>query len=131
MTNEAILALAVAMPMFLFFAIAVPILKRHCKGMMSTRWLLVSYAAALMMMLVLDFSWLDMDSRQIVLVFCGSLMCLYMIVKSVETWLRMGYVGNVEAKKGDASVKFGINHSGEWKQPNFSQSEDATDEESL
>ncbi len=131
MTNEAILALAVAMPMFLFFAIAVPILKRHCKGMMSTRWLLVSYAAALMMMLVLDFSWLDMDSRKIVLAFCGSLMALYMIVKSVETWLRMGYVGNVEAKKGDASVKFGINHSGEWKQPNFSQSEDSTGEDSL
>ena len=124
MTSEAILALAVSVPMFLFFAIAVPILKRHCKGMMSTRWLLVSYAAALMMMLVLDFSWLDMDSRQIVLVFCGSLMALYMIVKSIETWLRMGYVGNVEAKKGDASVKFGINHSGEWKQPNFSQSDD-------
>lgn len=124
MSMESILALCVSLPIFLFFSLIVPILKKYCKGMMSTRWMIVSYSAALMMMLVLDFSWLDAPSRQIVLSICGAIMCIYLVVKSIEKWLSMGYVGNVELKKGDASAKLGISHSGELRQPLFTQSEE-------
>lgn len=107
-------ATCIVIAFILVFGVAVPILNRRAPKYISYRWCVVVVLLALLIGAVVDFGELNDTARQAVII--GSLIVagVYVILRTLEKALANGWLQHtqIEAKKGDISVKISNNEKG-------------------
>jgi ABC-type iron transport system FetAB permease component len=98
----------------LIFGVGVPILNRKAPKYISYRWCVIVVVLALLIGVVVDFEVLSNDARKIILVGGLVIAGVYVALRTIEKVLANGWLQHtqIEAKKGDISVKISNNEKG-------------------
>lgn len=98
----------------LIFGVGVPLLNRKAPKYISYRWCVIVVVLALLIGVVVDFEVLSDDARKAILVGGLVIAGVYVALRTIEKVLANGWLQHtqIEAKKGDMSVKISNNEKG-------------------